>query len=180
MVANAPDGLKPSVIKILPEGKVPHSWGQRCLTIHPTNLLGLTPKLLVRKRSITFAITLTQRVRDIPNDDFEGIAYLDETSMACVLEALIPTIESDALFAELKTAVDSIVIPSTVIPMYQWENSFRFLSMNLDPRHLYPSDFGTRSGNDKEQLYDKIAGYSMTAVFESPVYFTTNSTLQCR
>lgn len=135
---------------------------------------------MIRKRVITFGLTLTQRVRDIPNDEFDEIAYLESASMSDVLDVLIPVIESEAAFQEFKTNLDTLLIPSTVIPLYQLTDAFRFMSMNLDPKHLYPSDFGTRSGNDKKQLYDKIAGYSMTAMFESPVFQLTDSTIQCR
>jgi hypothetical protein len=158
---------------------VPHSFGQRCLTIHLTQLHGLGQALSIRRRVITFGITLSQRIRDIPNDRYGDIAYMDTLSMASVLEDIIPLIESEDAFWELKAKADLILLPDESIK-YMWENTFKFLDMNLDPKHLYPSDFGTRSGNDKEQLYSKIAGYSMTAVFDSPVFQLVNSTIQCR
>jgi len=179
VVGGTPEGLKPEEIVILPEGRVPHSFGQRCLTIHLTQLHGLTPKLAIRKKVITFGITLSQRIRDIPNDRFGEIAYMDTISMAAVLEDIIPLVESEDTFWALKTATDTIKLPDDT-PRYMWEDTFKFLDMNLDPKHLYPSDFGTRAGNDKEQLYAKLAGYSMTAVFDSPVFQLTNSSIQCR
>ena len=109
--------------------------------------------------------------------------------MTEALEETLPLIESEDFFQIFKDALDEIKIPSYVIatgnteplpPRYQLTDSFRFLTMNLDPQHLYPSDFLTRSGNDKEQLYDKIAGYRMTAMFESPEYQETYSPLQCK
>jgi hypothetical protein len=109
--------------------------------------------------------------------------------MTEVLDEVIPLIESEDFFQEFKDALDVIKISSSLVaddntaplpPRYQLTDSFRFLSMNLDPIHLYPSDFYTRSGNDKEQLYDKIAGYRFTAVFESPEYQETYSPIQCK
>lgn len=109
--------------------------------------------------------------------------------MTEALDEVIPLIESEDFFQEFKDALDVIKIPSRLVapgysgelpPRYQLTDSFRFLSMNLDPIHLYPSDFYTRSGNDKEQLYDKIAGYRFTAVFESPEFQETYSPIQCK
>ena len=163
--------------------------GQRWITVHGTTITGLTPRKSIRKRAITFGISLIQRVRDIPNDRFGEIAYLDDLSMTEALEETIPLIESESFFQIFRDALDEIEIPSYAVspgytgslpPRYQLTDSFRFLTMNLDPQHLYPSDFHTRSGNDKEQLYDKIAGYRFTAVFESPEFQETYSPLQCK
>jgi hypothetical protein len=162
------------VVKILPEGKFPHSWGQRALIIHPKDRRGLTPRLAVRKNVITFQCTLVQRIRDIPNDNFDEIAYMEGISMSDTLDEIIPIIENESLFYLFKSNLE------TANPgKYFLSDTFRFVSMNLDPKHLYPSDFGTRSGNDKEQLYSKVAGYSMTATFESPVFQLVNTGIQC-
>jgi len=155
---------------------------------------GVTPNKSIRKRVIVFGISLSQRVRDIPNDRFGEIDYLETLSMTETLEYIIPIIESEEFFGIFKTALDAVkILPSNVVggydpesppaglpARYQLTDSFRFLSMNLDPMHLYPSDFLTRSGNDKEQLYDKIAGHRMTAVFESPDFQETYPPLQCK
>lgn len=164
--------------------------GQRWLTIHGTNINGTTPKLSVRKKVILFGISLSQRVRDIPNDRFGEIVYMEDLSMAAALEELIPRIESEDFFQRFRTALDKVkVLPihltnpentAAGVPRYMLSDSFRFISLNLDPQHLYPSDFLTRSGNDKEQLYDKVAGYRMTLVFESAEYQETYPPLQCK
>jgi len=164
--------------------------GQRWLTIHGTNINGTTPKLSVRKRVILFGVSLSQRVRDIPNDRLGEIAYIEELAMTGVLEDVIPLIESEDFFQRFRAALDVLkVLPVHLtdpantgagLPRYMLSDSFRFVSVNLDPQHLYPSDFLTRSGNDKEQLYDKIAGYRMTAVFESPEYQETYPPMQCK
>lgn len=168
--------------------------GQRWLTIHPTILEGVSRRLSIRKRRILFGISLSQRVRDIPNDRYGTIAYTEALSMITALEELIPFIESNIFFTTFKTALDAIpILPSNtnppydplsppvgLPPRYQLTDSFVFVSMNLDPKHLYPSNFLTRSGNDKEQLYDKLAGYQMTAVFESPEFQETYPPLQCK
>jgi len=168
--------------------------GQRWLTIHPTLMEGVTRRASIRKRRILFGISLSQRIRDIPNDKFGTIAYTETLSMVDALEELIPIIESNTFFNIFKSTLDLIPIlpantdppydplipPSGLPPRYQLSDSFVFVSMNLDPKHLYPSDFLTRSGNDKEQLYDKLAGYQMTAVFESPEFQETYPPLQCK
>lgn len=189
LIANPPPGIKPIEISVIPEGRVPPSAGQRWLTVHGTTMTGLTPRKAIRKRAITFGISLTQRVRDIPNDRFGEIAYLEALSMTEALDEVIPLIESEDFFQVFKESLDEIKIPSSLVasdntatipPRYQLTDSFRFLTMNLDPQHLYPSDFHTRSGNDKEQLYDKIAGFRLTAVFESPEFQETYSPIQCK
>lgn len=168
--------------------------GQRWLTIHPTMIEGVTRRASIRKHRILFGISLSQRIRDIPNDQFGTIAYTETLSMVDALEELIPVIESNAFFDIFKAALDLIpILPintsppydpffdtTGLPPRYQLSDSFVFVSLNLDPKHLYPSDFLTRSGNDKEQLYDKVAGYQMTAVFESPEFQETYPPLQCK
>lgn len=164
--------------------------GQRWLTVHGTNVRGTTPRLSIRKKVIQFGISLSQRVRDIPNDRFGEIAYMEDLAMSGALEDLVPLIESEDFFQRFRAALDVIkVLPIHLVnpentaaglPRYMLSDSFRYISTNLDPQHLYPSDFLTRSGNDKEQLYDKVAGYRMTAVFESPEYQDTYSPLQCK
>lgn len=110
LVENPPPGIKPAEISVLPEGKVPASTGQRWLTIHPTTLTGLTPKKSIRKRTITFGISISQRVRDIPNDRFGEIAYLETLSMSEALEYIIPSIESESFFQIFRIALDEIKI----------------------------------------------------------------------
>lgn len=161
-------------MKILPEGKFPASWGQRSLAIHPKDYRGLTPRLSIRKKIITFQLTLVQRIRDIPNDNFEEIAYMDALSMSDILEATIPIVENETMFRLFQANLER-ESPGK----YSLSDTFRFITMTLDPRHLYPSDFLTRSGNDKEQLYDKVAGYSMTATFESPAFQLNDTGIQC-
>jgi hypothetical protein len=90
--------------------------------------------------------------------------------MITVLETIVQRVESLDMFIALEAAIS---------PIYQLSNSFIFESMNLDPIHLYPSDFETRAGNDKEELYDKIAGYRMTAMFASPEYQLSVNPLEC-
>lgn len=168
--------------------------GQRWLTVHATKLEGLTPRKSIRKKAILFGVSLSQRIRDIPNDRFGEIAYMEALSMSDALEEVIALIESNTAFVAFKTALQTIKIPpSNTNPPYDPElppsdlpakynisDSFSFISLNLDPQHLYPSDFLTRSGNDKEQLYDKLAGYRMTAVFDSPVVQLTYDPIQCK
>jgi hypothetical protein len=115
---------------------------------------------------------------------------MEELAMTGVLEDVIPLIESEDFFQTFRAALDVLkVLPVHLadpantgagLPRYMLSDSFRFVSVNLDPQHLYPSDFLTRSGNDKEQLYDKVAGYRMTAVFESPEYQETYPPMQCK
>lgn len=158
--------------------------GQRWLTVHGTDVRGTTPRKSIRKRVITFGVSLSQRVRDIPNDRFGEIAYLETLSMTEALDEIVPLIESERFMSVFQEKLDTIRIPAFVDPnappRYQLSDSFRFLSYPLDPQHLYPSDFLTRSGNDKEQLYTKVAGYRMTAVFESPEIQETYPPYQCR
>lgn len=113
--------------------------------------------------------------------------------MVEAMEPIIPLIESEAFTAKFKIALSAIKIPPNKVvggydPLdppvglperYNIHDAFKFLSMNLDPIHLFPSDYLTRSGNDKEQLYDKVAGYRITAVFESPLYSESYSPLVC-
>lgn len=168
--------------------------GQRWVTIHPVTYTGTTPLKSIRKRTISFGISISQRVRDIPNDRFGEIAYMESLAMASVLEDLIPVIESNTALTLFANALKQIKIspsqtdpaydpenpPSSLPSKYQTSGSFIFHSMNLDPKHLYPSDFLTRAGNDKEQLYDKIAGYQFTAMFDSPPFEETYPPLQCK
>ncbi len=168
--------------------------GQRHMTISLEKDMGTTPRLQIRKRRIEFSISLSQRVRDIPNDRFDTIAYMENYSMVDALEPLIARVESESFFQKFKVLLDRVPIlpinttppydlnnpPLGLPPRYQLTDTFQFLSFNLDPKHLYPSDFLTRAGNDKEQLYDKIAGYQMTLVFNSPEYQETYSPLQCK
>lgn len=168
--------------------------GQRWLTVHAKDILGTSPSLSIRKRAITFGVSISQRVRDTPNDRFGTIAYTDTYSMSEVIDYLIPTIESATFHAVFKAALDNIpILPANTTPPYTLDSiplglpprfmlsdTFIFRSANLDPIHLYPSDFLTRSGNDKEQLYDKVAGYRMTAIFDSPEIQETYPPLQCK
>ena len=87
--------------------------GQRWLTIHGTNINGTTPKLSVRKKVILFGISLSQRVRDIPNDRFGEIVYMEDLSMAAALEELIPRIESEDFFQRFRTALDKVKVLPT-------------------------------------------------------------------
>ena len=150
--------------------------GQRFVTIHPTTLTGTTSEKAIRRNVIDFGITITQRVRDVPNDRFGELAYLEELSMSFVLEQTIPLIESEYTTQLFKTSLSEIVGPI----QYTIATDFKFRSINLDPKHMYPSDFATRNNrDDKAQLYAKVAGYSMTAVFESPQIQAKLSPIQC-
>lgn len=191
---NLPRGIKDREVSILPEGRVPHSMGERWLTIHPVRYNGLTPNKQIRKKSLEFGISLTQRVRKDPNDRFGNVAYLDDDSMTNILEHYIPVLESNAALSALTTVMNEIKIPpentnppydpelppADLPPKYSITETFAFLDLNVDPRHLYPSDFGTRSGNDKEQLYDKIAGYRMTLLMSSPIFQLNWNPIECK
>ena len=147
---------------ILPEARIPADSGQRTLTIHPDKKTGVTPEWTLRKKVITFGVSLSQRIRDIPNDRFDEVTYMESMNMTALADQL-----------ELDHPADE--------PIYQLSDSFRYLSTNFDPKHLYPSDYLTRnSKNDKEQLYDKLAGYRMTALFESPEIQRTSPLYACR
>ena len=193
-MANPPTGLKEKEISILPEKKVPAIMGQRWLTIYPIMITGTTPRLSIRKKRYTFGVAVSQRIRDIPNDRFGEIAYMEALSMGEVLDDVQYLIESETFQSTFKTALDAIKIlpintnppydPSTppvgLPPRYQLSDTFIHLNTSLDPEHLYPSDFLTRSGNDKEQLYDKIAGYRMSITFDSPEIQETFPLFQCK
>lgn len=125
---------------------------------------------------ITFGISLSLRIRDIPNDAFDQAAYMEELAMTSILETVEDLVESEdmmTLFSgQLETDHPNV---------YQLSDTFRFISTNYDPLHLYPSDYLTRnSKNDKEQLYDKIAGFRMTTLFDSPEIQLTNPLYACR
>lgn len=174
--------------------------GQRWLTLSGKRIIGTTPDLEIRKRRLEFVVYLSQRVRDQPNDRLGEIAYLEsladgtKSAMAAVIEYCIEYIESETFTALFKTELDTIPIPPTATtppydpssppaglpPKYQLSDAFQFLDANLDPVHLYPSDFLTRAGNDKEELYAKIAGYRMSATFNTPEYQETYSRINCR
>lgn len=172
-------GLKEAEIVILPEAKVPADSGQKTLTIHPDKKTGVTPEQTLRRKVITFGVSLSLRVRDIPNDRFDQVTYMEELAMSSVLETIEHIIESENMM-DLFQAQLEIDHPSTE-PIYQLSDSFRYLTTNYDPLHLYPSDYLTRNKkNDKEQLYDKIAGLRMTALFDSPEVQLTDPLYGCR
>lgn len=191
---NLPLGITDKEVSILPEGKVPASMGERHITIHPIALEGRNPAKQSRPRNYIFEVSVTSRMRKDPNDRFQEEAYIKEDSMANVMEELIGLVESNYMYTVFKTALDLIPIePRYVDPPYDLDNipiglpsrysvtgSFVFNSQNLDPKHLYPSDFLTRSGNDKEQLYDKIAGYQLSARFTSPSLYRTYNGIECK
>lgn len=169
--------------------------GQRFVSVHATRMEGVTPNKSIRKRTITFGVSLIQRTRDIPNDRYGYLAYYEELSCSNLLEDIIPLIESSAFFNIFITEVNKIKIPPSQVQgsydprdppaglpaRYQFtEAAFKYISTNLDPIQLYPSDFLTRSGNDKEQLYDKVAGWRFTSLFESPPYMEWSSPIQCK
>lgn len=165
---------------ILPEAKVPADSGQKTLTIHPEKNTGVSPELSIRKKVITFGVSLSLRIRDIPNDQFGEVAYMEQLAMSSILEQIEDIVESedmmDAFIAQLESDH-----PSGDESIYQISDTFRHLNTNFDPRHLYPSDYLTRnSKNDKQQLYDKIAGIRMTALFESPEIQRTSPLYMCR
>ena len=91
--ANPPPGVKTTEISVLPEGKVPAIMGQRWLTVHGTKIEGLTPRKSIRKRMMLFGVSLSQRVRDIPNDRFGEIAYLESLSMTEALDEIISAVQ---------------------------------------------------------------------------------------
>lgn len=164
---------------ILPEARIPADSGQRTLTIHPDKKTGVTPEWTLRKKVITFGVSLSQRIRDIPNDRFDEVTYMESMNMSAILEVIEDIIESEDMMTAFAEQLD-IDHPADE-PIYQLSDTFRYLSTNFDPKHLYPSDYLTRnSKNDKEQLYDKLAGYRMTALFESPEIQRTSPLYACR
>ena len=172
-------GLKGVEIVILPEAKVPADSGQKTLTIHPDKKMGVTPEQTLRRKVITFGVSLSLRTRDIPNDRYDQVTYMEELSMSSVLEVVENLIESEDMM-ELFEAQLITDHPGDE-PIYQLSDTFRYLTTNYDPLHLYPSDYLTRNKkNDKEQLYDKIAGLRMTALFDSPEIQLTNPPYGCR
>jgi len=189
-----PPGVKKEEVSILYEHKIPATAGARWITISLNREDATSINRLTRRRRIEFDISLSQRVRDIPNDRMDEILYMESLSMVDAMEPLIARIESETFFGKFKTLLGRIpILPQNVNPPYEPDNpplglppryqlsdSFQFLTMNLDPRHLYPSDFLTRAGNDKEQLYDKVAGLQITLTFNSPEYQETYPSLQCK
>lgn len=166
-------------IVILPEAKVPASNGQRTLTIHPDKKIGVTPEQTLRRKVITFGVSYSLRIRDIPNDKFDEVAYMEDLAMSSALEVVEHLIESEEM-QELFEAQLEADHPSDE-SVYQLSDTFRYITTNYDPLHLYPSDYLTRNNkNDKEQLYDKIAGIRMTALFDSPEVQLTNPLYACR
>lgn len=149
------------------------------MTIHPDKKIGVTPEQTLRRKVITFGISYSLRVRDIPNDKFDQVAYMEELAMSSSLEIVEDLIESEEMMElfELQLETDH---PADE-PIYQLSDTFRYISTNYDPLHLYPSDYLTRNNkNDKEQLYDKIAGIRMTALFDSPEIQRTSPLYACR
>lgn len=164
---------------ILPEARIPADSGQRTLTIHPDKKTGVTPEWTLRKKVITFGVSLSQRLRDIPNDRFEEVTYMESMNMSAILEVIEDIIESEDMMTAFAEQLD-IDHPSDE-SIYQLSDTFRYLTTNYDPQHLYPSDYLTRNNkNDKQQLYDKIAGCRMTALFESPEIQRTSPLYACR
>ena len=99
--------------------------------------------------------------------------------MSSVLEVVENLIESEDMM-ELFEAQLITDHPGDE-PLYQLSDTFIYLTTHYDPLHLYPSDYLTRNKkNDKEQLYDKIAGLRMTALFDSPEIQLTNPLYGCR
>lgn len=164
---------------ILPEAKIPANHGQRTLTIHPIDKTGVTPEWTLRKKVINFGVSLSQRMRDIPNDRYDEVTYMEDMNMSAILEVIEDLIESEDMMEEFTAQLEADHPSDESI--YQLSDTFRYLNTNFDPKHLYPSDYLTRnSKNDKEQLYDKIAGYRMTAMFESPEIQRTSPLYACR
>ena len=73
---------------ILPEAKVPADSGQKTLTIHPDKKMGVTPEQTLRRKVITFGVSLSLRTRDIPNDRYDQVAYMEELAMSSILEKI--------------------------------------------------------------------------------------------
>ena len=178
------------------EGNPFPSSGERWVSIHARHTLATSPQHQIRRRYIELAVTLNQRCRNTPNDRWGYLAYLEEhnSSMSMIMDDIIPRIESLVYNANLEIILSDILIPPECVeggydpqsppdnipPRYQLLESIpQFIQANFDPVHLYPSDFWTRGlhetdsrqVNDKEQLYDKLAGFQMTAVFNSPTFW---------
>jgi hypothetical protein len=97
--------------------------------------------------------------------------------MSSLLEQLLPIVESETTTQAFKLSLSEIEGPIR----YTIASDFKFITINADPKHLYPSNYITRNNrDDKEELYTKIAGYSMTAMFESPEYQAILSPVQCQ
>lgn len=167
--------------------------GQRHLIIHGKSIHPITPQASIRKRVIEFGITVVQRIRDHPNDRYGEIAYLEQFAMSDLLDAIIPIIESEETTSAFDLSLSEVIgpeyvengydpeeIPPNLPRRYTISNTFIFRSANLDPIHLYPSEFVTRTGNRNDQIEQKLAGYSMTAIFDSPEIQENYSPIQCK
>jgi len=140
---------------------VPFSYGQRWLVIYPTSIRDSSIiEGDFRKRRVAFSISLIQRIRDIPNDRFDSIAYMDQISMSDILEMSMEVIEQQATMQLLR---EELLLINT---KYSVTEQFLMLNGGLDPVHLYPSFFG---GNTEDDITNKIAGYKMTFNFMSPL-----------
>lgn len=117
-----------------------------------------------RKRKLMFSVSLIQRIRNIPNDRFDTIAYMDAASMSDVLEMSMETIEQQGTMQLLKS---ELLLLNT---KYSVTEQFLMVNGTLDPVHLYPSFFG---GNTEDDITNKIAGYKMTFNFTSPLISAT-------
>lgn len=117
--------------------------------------------------------------------------------MSCLLESVIDIILNGSFYTLVEAAFpllppsrvdggyDENSPPATIPKQYEFtETLFSLMSASLDPEHVYGSDFWTRgitqdgeNVNDKAQLYDKLAGYRMTAKFASPPYWNPYGTV---
>jgi hypothetical protein len=179
-------GIKGDQIGILPEGKVPASVGQRFLTIHAEQLV-TTYQGEWPARSLNFAISIIQRIRDIPNDRF-GIIYTDPNGMAATHEAVTDAIVSLNML-DVIDELNSVDTPEGEPATYIISKNFRHTRTNLDPLHLYPSFFLTKPikgraspsevVSETDQLDDKIAGFRTVSYFASPIIRLADNPLSC-
>lgn len=156
-------GIQHVEMGILPEGRIPASWGQRFLSVHAesVNTVAVTASNL-RTRRVRFVTTLVQRLRDTPNDRFGGKAYTDVYSMSEILEIVSEVVENVSTLYRFQQYLIDESLP------YQATGTFELESGVVDPIHLYPSFFTHISSEDTETESDKIAGYRMPFYFVSP------------
>ena len=195
--------VKTEEIGILPERKVPASSGQQFITISAEKLTAITPYKLTRKMVVEFTVSVSRRMRDQPNDRFEMEAWTDPDAMVEIHENIDLLLESNLALTVLETMsndplyqlpddyTEDPILPGNRPSIWAIHgNSFSFHSLNTDPEHLYPSDYLTRGTKkvrgvvspkkEKDEIYEKIAGYRMTAHYEAPAISRLFNPMECR
>lgn len=150
---------------ILPEGRIPASYGQQFLCVSPEQVYDVTGDTsgTIRRRQVRFIVTLVKRIRNYPNDRFGEVAYTEQNSMVETLDTVVDVIENYLTFTTLRSALISAGVS------YGLSGTFTFATGTVDPIHLYPSFFlaASETGDDST---DKIAGYRMPYYFTSPIF----------